>query len=216
MRVLIAALIFASVLAAQRGGHGGFRGGGGHGFRGGGGFVHGRGFSGGFVRGHQRGFVGSGFRFNRGFYGGYRGGYSRHFGRGWSGNGIVGFGGWYGAPYWSSPIVYSTPAYAYPYDVGYPAVSIVTVPADPAPSRPAIIINENIRPQARYESPRSPVYLIATTDSVVWAALAYWVEDDVLHFVTSKGERRQIPFSQLDRPLTEQLNRERNVELRLP
>jgi len=121
---------------------------------------------------------------------------------------------------WNSPVYYSSPGYA------YPSVNIVTVPVDPAPSQPTIIINENGRPSSRYELDRSevrrpdvsrsPVYLIATTDSVVWAALAYWIEDDVLHFVTSKNERKQIPLSQIDRPLTEQLNRERNIELRLP
>ncbi len=41
-------------------------------------------------------------------------------------------------------------------------------------------------------------------------------EDGNLHFITTKNERKQIPFSQLDRSLTEQLNRERHVTFHLP
>jgi hypothetical protein len=90
-------------------------------------------------------------------------------------------------------------------------------PAQAEPQRPAVIINQETpsswRPQARTDG--APVYLIALADGVIWAATAYWMDDGTLHFVTTKNERRSTPLSQLDRELTERLNRERGVDIRI-
>jgi hypothetical protein len=62
----------------------------------------------------------------------------------------------------------------------------------------------------------APVFLLAFTDETIRAAAAWWVDGDILHYVTPGGKQAQAPLAALDRALTERLNRERNLELRLP
>jgi hypothetical protein len=42
------------------------------------------------------------------------------------------------------------------------------------------------------------------------------VEGDTLHYFTEGNVHNQVSISLVDRQLTEQLNRERNVDVRLP
>ena len=263
MRMLIAFLVFATALSAQRGGGmgGGMRGGAiGGGMRGGGyrggspghwsggaGFIRGPG-GGGYVRGPGGGGFVWGGGYNHGF--GYRGGFYRYnsFYRPYYGTGFYYGAGYYPYvsaytyPYWSYPSYY--PYYsdytypAYPTMSAGPAVTVVsTGSSTPAPS--IIVNNAPPRQQTRSEeedsgvrqSPsgqsesslqpepqatRSQIYLIAARNGIVWAALAYWVDGPTLHFITVKGERKQLPLAQIDRELSEQFNRERNVPFRLP
>ena len=60
------------------------------------------------------------------------------------------------------------------------------------------------------------VYLIALKDGTVLTALAYWVDGDTLNYVTPKQAINKVSFTLLDREMSERLNRERNVDLRLP
>ncbi|MCS7024287.1 MAG: hypothetical protein NZV14_05765 [Bryobacteraceae bacterium] len=62
---------------------------------------------------------------------------------------------------------------------------------------------------------RATITLLAFEDSTVIAALGYWVEEDVLHYVTKNFEKKTASVKSLDLPLTEQLNKERNVEFKL-
>jgi hypothetical protein len=66
--------------------------------------------------------------------------------------------------------------------------------------------------------PGSPatVYLIAFKDHVIRAATAYSVEGTTLYYTTPQGTREQAPLDSVDAAFSEQLNRERNVEFRLP
>lgn len=59
-------------------------------------------------------------------------------------------------------------------------------------------------------------YLIAFKDHSIYSAVAYWVDGDTLHYFTPGNTHNQVSLSLVDRPLTEQLNRERNVAVRLP
>jgi len=64
---------------------------------------------------------------------------------------------------------------------------------------------------------RAPtIYLIAFKEDQIRAALAYWVENGTLYYVTRQGKREQAPLDSLDREFSEQLNRERGLEFRLP
>jgi hypothetical protein len=60
------------------------------------------------------------------------------------------------------------------------------------------------------------IYLIAFTDHRIQAAIAYWVDGGVLHYVTRQHEQRQVLLGNVDRNLTEQLNRDRHIDFRLP
>jgi hypothetical protein len=60
------------------------------------------------------------------------------------------------------------------------------------------------------------IYLIAFKDHVIRAVLDYSVEGTTLSYLTLQGTRAQAPLDSVDREFSEQLNRERNVEFRLP
>jgi hypothetical protein len=59
-------------------------------------------------------------------------------------------------------------------------------------------------------------YLIAFKDHVIRAVTAYSVEGTTLYYTTPRGTREQAPLDSVDAGFSEQLNRERNVEFRLP
>jgi len=62
----------------------------------------------------------------------------------------------------------------------------------------------------------NPTYLIAFKDHTIYAALAYWVEEGTLHYVTNQNTHNQVSLDLVDRELSERLNRERSVDFRLP
>jgi len=62
----------------------------------------------------------------------------------------------------------------------------------------------------------SSYYLIAFRDHTIYSAVAYYTEGDTLHYFTSGNVHNQVSLSLVDRALTEQLNRDRNVDVRLP
>ena len=228
-----------SVGGGFRGGGGGFSGGGMRGgFGGGGGFRGGLaprgGFGGGnFGYGQRGGFVGGGLvnrgfggRFaSRGFWGGgYYGGsrfYSRYYAPA-----FVGWGGNWGYPYYGGGYLgYSNywPTYYDSYDPYYYGGSYVSAPAP----GPAVVVNQNYQP----ETPRPTLiqaqadgsfyrpadfYLIAFNDHTIRAALSYAVEGNEIKWVTRDHEERSAPLDTVDRQFSQQINRDRRVEFRLP
>jgi hypothetical protein len=62
----------------------------------------------------------------------------------------------------------------------------------------------------------SPTFLIAFKDHTIYAALAYWVEGETLHYVTNQNTHNQVSLDLVDRELSDRLNRERQVDFRLP
>jgi hypothetical protein len=62
----------------------------------------------------------------------------------------------------------------------------------------------------------SPIYLFALKDETVRPAVAWWVEGNVLHYVTPAGKQADAPLDAVDRNLTDRLNAERNVRMQLP
>jgi hypothetical protein len=59
-------------------------------------------------------------------------------------------------------------------------------------------------------------YLIAFKDHTVYSAVAYWVDGDTLHYFTSGNTHNQVSLSLIDRDLTERLNRESGLDVKLP
>ena len=66
------------------------------------------------------------------------------------------------------------------------------------------------------QEPESSHYLIAFQDHTVYAAVAYWVDGDTLHYFTSGNTHNQVSLSLVDRQFTERLNKEAGVDLKLP
>jgi len=168
-----------------------------------------------------------GYGYGRGYYGGFYGSYWPYYG--------LGFG--LGAGYWPGFYDYGYGGYpysAYPYDYGYasyqtsPNVTVVyptqstqstaSVPTYVDRARPVTReydqFGQEIRPPAAVAG--SPVYLIAFNDHVIRAAVSYFVDGRTLHYVTLEREERQVPLDTVDRALSLQLNRERQVPFQLP
>jgi len=120
-----------------------------------------------------------------------------------------------------------------------PNITIV----NPPQQTPQVIINQNFIPERAnpvmheyiedpsgvhiYEAPsRNPAenapdettdyYLIAFKDHSIYSAFAYWVEGDTLHYVTPQRVHNQASVTLVDRELTQKLNSERNLQVKLP
>ena len=59
-------------------------------------------------------------------------------------------------------------------------------------------------------------YLIALKDHTIYAASAYWVDGDTLHYFTAGNVHNQASLALVDREFTERLNKEAGVEVKLP
>jgi hypothetical protein len=59
-------------------------------------------------------------------------------------------------------------------------------------------------------------YLIAYKNHSVYSALAYWVEDKTLHYVTTENTHNQASLDLIDVPLTKSLNQRNDVPFSLP
>jgi hypothetical protein len=215
--------------------HGGsFRGGvivGGGGYRGGG-FV-----GGGYRGGFHGGFVGRGYGFRSGFvirsgygywprYWGYGYGYPLYAGGFWGYGYPYGYG--YGYPYYD-------PSY-YGYGYGYAPTYNYGYASAPAQSSPPVVIVNNTQPQSESVRPereviqyrdepetrqnatryQPPDYSIAFRNRQIVHAIAYWVKDGRLHYVTQDHIMRDVPLGDVDRLFSEQINRDKGVDFRLP
>jgi hypothetical protein len=230
LALLLSVISAGSFAARGGGGGGGSRGGGGGGFRGGsagGGFrgasVGGafRGGGAGAFRGGFGGFRGGfgGGRFIGGrFYGGYGLGFG-YYGYGWPYYGGYGYGYPYYDPYYSDPYAYGDP-YGYSYGgspYGGSPYGYNTAPAQP--SQPVVVQQYTTPPAAQpatsyYQAP--DFYLIAFSDHTIRAALSYRIQGDQIHWTTREHEEKDAPLSTVDRRFSEQINRDRRVDFRLP
>jgi outer membrane protein OmpA-like peptidoglycan-associated protein len=121
------------------------------------------------------------------------------------------WGQWYGRN-WG----YADPGYG-PYPSYYPlysnpGVSVVYPPRAPFPQ--VVVVNET--PAQEYAQTRQITYLIAFKDNVIRAAIEYWVNGNILYYVTLDHERRTAVLDSVDRVLSERLNSEQNVPFYLP
>jgi len=141
------------------------------------------------------------------------------------------------------PVYIGGYGYPYGYGNGYEGAQPDQSPngtADNPPAQPPVVINQYFGPASAdqgpppeaadsnfryYQAPSNDdtaapgdtsYYLIAFKDHTVYSAVAYYTEGDTLHYFTSGNVHNQVSLSLVDRPLTEQLNRQRNVAVRLP
>ena len=62
--------------------------------------------------------------------------------------------------------------------------------------------------------PKPVVYLIAMKDGSIYSAVAYWMEDATLHYITPRHDHNRASLDLVDREITDQVNRERKVPFR--
>ena len=171
------------------------------------------------------------FRGNTIIRGGNRFGNTRFYGGRYYSNFYLGFG-YGGYPYYPySYYPYSYDPYYYDsyygapyydggyYDNGYYGNNVVYAP--PAPPAPPTVINQTIGAPSAGTAPGSfyraaDYYLIAFNDHTIRAALSYTVEGDQIRYTTREHEERTAPLSSVDVRFSEQINRDRRVEFRLP
>jgi hypothetical protein len=151
-----------------------------------------------------RGFAGRGVARSTGFFGGYP---------------LYG-GGAYGSSY--APGDYSSQTQLNPQQQqsapGAPPVVInqyfAPPPLPPPPVTSGFYQPSGDRPQQDEDSSSSQpakYYLLAFKDHSVYSALAYWVEDKTLHYVTTNNTHNQVSLDLVDLEFTQQLNRDRDV-----
>jgi hypothetical protein len=126
---------------------------------------------------------------------------------------------------------YATP-YVSPDDSAEAAPAQSAVAPPQAPVTPVIIDNyyagaSTDHPDLASEPPPSSAvdgtaaadpshYLIAFKDHTIYAATAYWVDGDTLHYFTAGNTHNQASLALVDREFTERLNKEAGVEVKLP
>jgi hypothetical protein len=100
----------------------------------------------------------------------------------------------------------------------YPQQSEAPAPtAPPAKEEPVQRESRTREPVPEPASISEPSqYLIAFKDHTIYAAIAYWVDGGTLHYFTSGNTHNQVSLTLVDRELTERLNRESGLDLRLP
>ena len=60
------------------------------------------------------------------------------------------------------------------------------------------------------------MFLIAMKDHTIYAASAYWVEENTLNYITIQGSQNSASLDLVDRELSQRLNRDRKVSFGLP
>jgi len=137
-----------------------------------------------------------------------------------------------------APDYYPTPYITQPYVYDEPAASPLVQPDNSAampPQQPVtpVIVNYNFNyaasppanPDAadRRQAPAEDTpanmpshYLIAFKDHTIYAATAYWVDGDTLHYFTAGNVHNQASLALVDREFTVRLNKEAGVRVNLP
>ncbi len=119
--------------------------------------------------------------------------------------------------------------FGYPYPPSQPSVIVVY----PPPSAPQVVVQQTDPPRparpvmhnysfssesnsaASYQN-QPIVFSIALKDHSVSQALAYGVVDGTLHYIDTRGQQHQTSLGQVDRALSEKLNRAKRIEFGLP
>jgi len=120
--------------------------------------------------------------------------------------------------YYSQPIAYTAQAYAGP---TYLSESDITNPLPPAPSAyrdngygDDRFANDRVAPPQVVQ--RADMYLIAFMDRTIQPALEYHVAGDEIVWTTLDHLEHRALLASVDRRFSEQINRDRRVEFRLP
>jgi len=71
-------------------------------------------------------------------------------------------------------------------------------------------------PPAEYSASEQVVFFIALKNGSVYSAVAYWVDGEMLNYITPQGKRNQMSIDLVDRDLSVKLNEGRQVDFHLP
>jgi hypothetical protein len=88
-------------------------------------------------------------------------------------------------------------------------------PGPPQAPAPEANTTETQAPGDPIGSPQN-YYLIAYKNHAIYTALAYWVEDKTLHYVTTQNTHNQASLDLIDLTLTKSLNQRNDVPFSIP
>jgi hypothetical protein len=88
-------------------------------------------------------------------------------------------------------------------------------PQPPMEDVPPVIEDNGLKPGDPLSDPQN-YYLIQYKDHTIYSALAYWVEGDTLHYVTTQNTHNQASLSLIDLDKTYKLNEDRSVPFSIP
>ncbi len=183
-------------------------------------------YGGGYNRGVSYGYRGYGYGY-RGYYGGFYGGYYPWYGFGFG----IGYSPYYYGGYGYPSSYYYPDTYSYPVSSSYystyspqPTVNVVYPQSQPT----TVYVDHSSAGQGAYDqygqplmtstngNSGSPIYLIATKDHTIQAALSYSVNGSTVEYITTDHQQKRVALDQVDRDLSMRLNRERHVAFQLP
>ena len=123
---------------------------------------------------------------------------------------------YYNAPYAAAP--YATTPYnnAYPDPYSYGQAPAQGPVAGGAVPQPRIQQYPPAAPAQAATQQAPDYYLIAFTDHTIRAAIDFQVIGDTIRWTTREHEQMEAPYSSVDRRFSEQINRDRHVDFRLP
>ncbi|HKD07443.1 MAG TPA: hypothetical protein VKB79_16190 [Bryobacteraceae bacterium] len=114
---------------------------------------------------------------------------------------------------------YGSSYYGSPYDQPLappPPPPIIGSYYEPEPEpAPAVTQEARVRPGDPISEPQN-YYLIEYKDHSIYSALAYWIEGDTLHYVTTQNTHNQASLSLIDLEKTAKLNEDRSVPFSIP
>jgi hypothetical protein len=119
-------------------------------------------------------------------------------------------------PDYSDQQSYNSPAPQQP-----PVTVIINNPYPPVPPPTRIFDLPGRQPVEQTDehpaNDNEPVhYMLAFKDHTVYAAIAYWIDGDTLHYFTEGNTHNQASLSLVDRELTNRLNKGTGVQVSLP
>jgi len=88
-------------------------------------------------------------------------------------------------------------------------------PISPPEELPPAVEDTGLKPGDPLSDPQN-YYLIQYKDHTIYSALAYWVEGDTLHYVTTQNTHNQASLSLIDLDKTYKLNEDRSVPFSIP
>jgi hypothetical protein len=111
-----------------------------------------------------------------------------------------------------------------------PSNNVTVVVPQQSQSAPPVVVNNNYGvpmppnavmggpPQTEPEDAASEPahYLIALKDHTIFAATAYWVDGDTLHYFTAGNVHNQASLTLVDRDFTKRLNQEQGLDVNIP
>jgi len=114
---------------------------------------------------------------------------------------------------------YTSSYYGSPYDQPVELPPLPPPPPtyyEPAPEpAPPVKQEARVRPGDPIAEPQN-YYLIEYKDHSIYSALAYWIEGDTLHYVTTQNTHNQASLSLIDLEKTAKLNEDRSVPFSIP